>query len=155
MIASAMSSRSRQVNADTFLGHYFQRIDPVVADSFMPVQRQAIVHMFSTRSSEGLPINFRKSIGCGRPFCRHDGAPSSSILATHQDRCVPRRSKCAFTARKAHGAGFLIAKSARSRANRYLPCQFRTGFASGLPSRYGRQHPKGPYGEYRMERDSS
>ena len=89
-------------------------------------------------------------MGCGRPLCRHDGGPSSSVQAARQDRCVRRGSECALLMQNGHGAEFLIAKSARSRADRYLPCQFRTGFASGHPSCYRRQHPSGPYGEYRF-----
>ena len=60
------------------------------------------------------------SMGCDRPLCRHDGVPSRSIQVARQDRCVLRRSKCALTVRNGHGAGLLIAKSARSRADHSL-----------------------------------
>jgi hypothetical protein len=74
-------------------------------------------------AEEAMPRElFRKfsgsSMGCGRPLCRHDDGPSSSILATRRVRYVRRKSKCALTAGNGHGAGFLIAKSARSRADR-------------------------------------
>ncbi len=41
------------------------------------------------------------STGCGRPLCRHDGGPSSSIRVARQDRCaLPRQgapSACEMT----------------------------------------------------------
>ncbi len=48
---------------------------------------------------------------------RHDRGRSSSIQIARQDRCVQRRSKCALKVRNGHGAGILIAKSARSKAD--------------------------------------
>lgn len=66
MNASAMRRHSLQVDADTFLAHYFKRIDPAVATSFSPAQRQAMVRMFATRWSEKHPVNIRKSLGIGR-----------------------------------------------------------------------------------------
>ncbi len=53
------------------------------------------------------------------PIYRHDDGPSSILQIARQDRCVPRRSKCALTVRNGHGAEFLIAQSARSRATAY------------------------------------
>ena len=46
------------------------------------------------------------SMGYGRPLCRHDAGPSSSIQVARQDRCVLRRSKCALTVRNGHWPGF-------------------------------------------------
>ncbi len=66
MSSSAMRSHSIQVDAETFLAHYFRRIDPAVAASFTPDQRQAMVRMFATRWSEKHPVNIRKSLGLGR-----------------------------------------------------------------------------------------
>jgi hypothetical protein len=51
---------------------------------------------------------------------RHDGAPSNNIQVARQEMCVLRRSKCALIVRNGHGAEFLIAKSARSRADHGL-----------------------------------
>ena len=53
-------------------------------------------------------------------ICRHDGDPPRCIQVARQDRCVLRRSKCALTVRIGHGAGFLITKSARSKADHSL-----------------------------------
>jgi hypothetical protein len=61
-----MRRHSLEVEPDTFLAHYFKRIDPAVAESFTPRQRQAMVRMFATRWSEKHPVNVRKSLGIGR-----------------------------------------------------------------------------------------
>ena len=68
------------------------------------------------------------SMGCGRPLCRHDGGPSSRIQVARQDRSVLWRSQRALTVRNGHGAEFLIAKSARSRADHSLSLQLRAEF---------------------------
>ena len=54
------------------------------------------------------------------PFAAMDSIPYPSIQVARQDRCVLRSSTCALTVRNVHGAGFLIAKSARSRADHRL-----------------------------------
>ncbi len=66
MSTHTMRSHSIQVDPDTFLAHYFKRIDPAVAESFTLDQRRAMVRMFATRWSEKHPVNVRKSLGFGR-----------------------------------------------------------------------------------------
>jgi hypothetical protein len=51
---------------DSFLDHYFKRIDPQVAASFTPAQQQAIKTMFGTRGINRHAVDFRRGLSLGR-----------------------------------------------------------------------------------------
>jgi len=79
---------------------------------------------------------------------RHDGAPSNNIQVARQEMCVLRRSKCALIVRNGHGAEFLIAKSARSRADHGLSWQLRAEFPVGCPFCYRCRQYLNPSGKF-------
>jgi len=68
------------------------------------VDRKGLDRLAASASRMG-----RFETGCGKPLCRHDGPWSRHLQIARQDRCVPRRSKCALAVQNGHGSGFLIA----------------------------------------------
>ena len=51
---------------DPFLDHYFKRIDPQIAGSFTPEQREAIKTMFGARGIAKHSVEIRRSLPIGR-----------------------------------------------------------------------------------------
>ena len=51
---------------DNFIDHYFKRIDPQVAASFTPAQRQAIKTMFGGRGINRHAVDLRRGFAIGR-----------------------------------------------------------------------------------------
>lgn len=51
---------------DPFIDHYFKRIDPEVAASFTPEQREAIKTMFGARGMAQHALEIRRSLPIGR-----------------------------------------------------------------------------------------
>jgi hypothetical protein len=51
---------------DPFLDHYFKRIDPRVAASFSPEQREAVKTMFGARGFAKHAVEVRRSLPIGR-----------------------------------------------------------------------------------------
>ncbi|MGH6948129.1 MAG: hypothetical protein ACREDZ_12440 [Kiloniellales bacterium] len=55
-----------QPSGDSFLDHYFKRIDPDVAASFSPEQRTALKRMFGSRGAARHLFELRRSVPFGR-----------------------------------------------------------------------------------------
>jgi len=55
-----------KVSKESFLNHYFKRLNPAVAASFTPEQRDAIMIMFGAREIANHSIEVRRSIPFGR-----------------------------------------------------------------------------------------
>lgn len=57
---------SPATGSDPFLDHYFKRIDPRIAASFSPEQREAIKAMFGARGIARHAVEVRRSLPIGR-----------------------------------------------------------------------------------------
>lgn len=57
---------SQPVEVDTFLDHYFKRIDPEVAASFSKAQCEAMKVMFGARVLRRHSLDFRPTLSLGR-----------------------------------------------------------------------------------------
>lgn len=57
--------RSRPPDDDSFFDHYFKRIEPQVAATFTPAQRQAIKTMFGARGITRHAVDIRRGITIG------------------------------------------------------------------------------------------
>ncbi len=57
--------RNAKTGADDFFDHYFKRIDPQVAASFTPTQRQAMKTMFGARGFNHHAVDIRRGITIG------------------------------------------------------------------------------------------
>lgn len=55
-----------KIPKESFLSHYFKRLNPEVAASFTPDQRDAIMTMFGAREIAKHSIEVRRSISFGR-----------------------------------------------------------------------------------------
>ncbi len=55
-----------RISNESFLNHYFKRLNPAVADSFTPEQRDAIMIMFGAREIANHSLEIRRSIPFGR-----------------------------------------------------------------------------------------
>ena len=55
-----------KIPKESFLNHYFKRLDPEVAASFTPEQRDAIMAMFGAREIANHSLEIRRSIAFGR-----------------------------------------------------------------------------------------
>lgn len=64
--AAADSATTSDAARDPFLDHYFKRIDPRVAASFGPEQREAIKAMFGARGIARHAVEIRRSLPIGR-----------------------------------------------------------------------------------------
>ena len=64
--APAMRRRTADVSKETFLNHYFKRLNPDVAATFTEEQRDAISIMFGAREIADHTIEIRRSIPFGR-----------------------------------------------------------------------------------------
>lgn len=58
--------KAGKIPKETFLNHYFKRLNPEVAASFTPEQRDAIMAMFGAREIANHAIEVRRSISFGR-----------------------------------------------------------------------------------------
>src|SRR3546814_11088743 len=64
--ADASAEDTSPAERDPFLDHYFRRIDPRVAASFSPEQRDAIKAMFGARGVARHTVEIRRSLPIGR-----------------------------------------------------------------------------------------
>lgn len=64
--ADASGEDTSPAERDPFLDHYFRRIDPRVAASFSPEQRDAIKAMFGARGVARHTVEIRRSLPIGR-----------------------------------------------------------------------------------------
>jgi hypothetical protein len=65
-VDSAPSAAATSTPRDPFLDHYFKRIDPRIAASFGPEQREAIKTMFGARDIAKHAVEIRRSLPIGR-----------------------------------------------------------------------------------------
>ncbi len=63
--ATKRPRRETPPGADGFFDHYFKRIDPQVAASFTPVQRQAMKTMFGARGINHHAVDIRRGLTIG------------------------------------------------------------------------------------------
>lgn len=101
------SRESATTSKESFLNHYLKRLNPEVATSFTPEQRDAIMIMFGAREIANHSIEVRRSIPFGRRrfyLIFLMGPERRDFVRLHSQGAVSRRFNILFYL----GAGALL-----------------------------------------------